>query len=146
MKMAHLKRENIEKVLREHGLKATPQRIDVLKVFMERSKVMNWEILNKYLGKDFDRVTLYRTLQSFEERGLIHKIPDKDMPGYALCQHDTVNHSHEDNHVHFKCTNCALIVCLEDIEIPVVKVPRKFKPEKYNFLIEGICEDCSPKK
>ena len=77
--MAHLKKENIEHLLREHQLKLTPQRVAVLKVFLERDKVMSLASLNKYLGKDFDRITLYRTLNAFEEKGLIHKIPDKEV-------------------------------------------------------------------
>lgn len=48
-----------------------------------------------------------------------------------------VIHTHDDNHAHFKCTVCNLTVCLEDIEIPVVRIPKKYKPEKYSFLIEG---------
>lgn len=138
-----MKRENIENVLRDHGLKATPQRIIVLGVFMEKAKVMTLEMLNKSLSKEFDRITLYRTLLSFEEKGLIHKIPDREMPSYALCKHDTVAHSHEDNHIHFKCTNCDLTVCMEEIEIPQIKLPKKFTAVKYNFLIEGFCKDCS---
>jgi Fur family ferric uptake transcriptional regulator len=141
--MAHLKKSNIEEMLKNHHLKPTDQRVSILKVFMERDKVLAFSELNKYLGGSFDRITLYRTLQAFEEKGLIHKIPDKDgKSGYALCKHDSIDHSHNDNHVHFKCTNCGLIVCLDDIEIPEIKLPRKFKVEKYNFLVEGICKDC----
>ena len=133
--MAHLKKENIEHLLREHQLKLTPQRVAVLKVFLERDKVMSLASLNKYLGKDFDRITLYRTLNAFEEKGLIHKIPDKEVASYALCKHDSISHSHEDNHAHFKCTSCSLTVCLDEVQIPQIVLPKKFKAQKFNFIV-----------
>lgn len=141
--MSASKNFNPEEILRHHELKATPQRIAVLKVFASKKKVLSLAEIAKTLG-EFDRITLYRTLNSFEENGLIHKIPDHSgNANYALCKHDSVHHTHDDNHVHFKCTSCNLTVCLEDIEIPTIRVPRKYKPEKFNFLIEGICEDCN---
>lgn len=145
--MSHAKKLQPEDILRDHELKATPQRISVLKAFLTKNKVLALPELSKSLGKEFDRITLYRTLNTFEEHGLIHKIPDKTgNVTYALCRHDSIHHSHDDNHVHFKCTKCNLTVCLEEVEIPFIKVPSKYKPEKYNFLIEGHCESCNTRK
>ena len=143
--MAHLKKVNIENLLREHQLKSTPQRLAVLKVFLENNKVLNLASLNKLLEKNFVRITLYRTLNSFEEKGLIHKIPDKEIASYALCKHDSIAHSHEDNHAHFKCTKCLLTQCLDEVQIPKITLPKKFTVQKFNFIIEGICEDCKKK-
>ena len=145
--MSQLKKIQPQDILRQHEMKATPQRVVVLTVFLKKNKVLSLSELHQLLGKEFDRITLYRTLNSFEEYGLIHKIPDKTgNVNYALCKHDSVHHTHGDNHVHFKCTQCELTVCLEEIEIPLVRVPKKYKPERYNFLIEGTCEDCNAKK
>jgi Fur family ferric uptake transcriptional regulator len=145
--MAHTKNPLPDDILRQHELKATPQRIAVLAAFIKKNKVLSLTELNKLLGKDFDRITLYRTLNAFEENGLIHKISDNTGSiNYALCKHDSVHHTHDDNHVHFKCSSCDLIVCLEEVSIPVIRVPKKYKPEKYSFLIEGICEACGPKE
>lgn len=145
--MSHLQKLTPEEILRQHELKATPQRVAVLSAFLKKDKVLSLAELNKSLGKAFDRITLYRTLNSFEENGLIHKIPDNSgNASYALCKHDSVHHTHDDNHVHFKCSSCDLTVCLEEVEIPPIRVPQKYKPEKFSFLIEGICEDCNPTK
>ncbi|HEX8548019.1 MAG TPA: transcriptional repressor [Cytophagaceae bacterium] len=135
-------KESPQDILRAHNIKYTPQRAMLLKVFIQKDKAMNLPELNKYL-KDFDRITLYRSLNAFEEKGLIHKIPDKDGNAYALCKHSPIEHSHEDNHVHFKCNNCEMTLCLDELEIPQIPLPKKFVATKYNFLIEGICGNCS---
>jgi Fur family transcriptional regulator, ferric uptake regulator len=142
--MHNSKNTTAESLLKEHHLKTTPQRLSVLTIFLEKNKVLSLADLNKHLGNSFDRITLYRTLNAFEEKGIIHKIADQGGNlNYALCRHESVAHMHNENHVHFKCTNCDLTLCLEDVEIPDIKLPKKFKPLKYNFLIEGICEDCN---
>lgn len=144
--MSKSKKIQPEQILRQHELKATPQRISVLSAFLKKDKVLSLNDLNKSLGAEFDRITLYRTLNSFADHGLIHKIPDNTGGiNYALCKHDSIHHTHDDNHVHFQCTSCNLTVCLEDIVIPAIRVPKNYKPEKYNFLIEGICEKCNLK-
>jgi Fur family ferric uptake transcriptional regulator len=32
-------------------------------------------VIEKEVGDKYDRVTIYRTLQTFEEKGIIHTIP-----------------------------------------------------------------------
>jgi Fur family transcriptional regulator, ferric uptake regulator len=133
-----------EEILQQHGLKITLSRTRMLKVFMKDKKVLAYAELQKKLGKNFDRVTLYRTLQSFEEKGLIHKIADQSGGlSYALCNHEGNKHTHDDNHVHFKCNNCHETICLEDKIIPAIKLPPNIKPLKYTFLIEGLCKNCN---
>ncbi len=135
-----------EDLLKDHELKVTSQRVTVLKAFITKNKVLSLAELHKMLGKEFDRITLYRTLNSFEDHGLIHKIPDTTGNSmYALCKHDSVHHTHEDNHVHFKCSSCNTTLCLEEVAIPTIKIPKKYKPEKFSFLVEGYCEKCNKK-
>jgi Fur family ferric uptake transcriptional regulator len=132
----------LENLLREHGLKSTPTRLAVISLFQNEKKVWSNASLLKKLGNDFDRVTLYRILTSFEESGIIHKIPDSNgNPSYALCHHQDHSHNHEDHHVHFKCLKCELVTCL-DIPFPEVRIPSEMRAIKHNYLIEGYCNQC----
>ena len=55
----------------------------------------------------FDRVTLYRTIKQFEEKGLIHEVIDtKGQAKYALCVTECTTHEHHDDHLHFHCSQC----------------------------------------
>ena len=113
-----------EKILKEHKLRNTPIRIAVLSYFKESNSALSHANLEQYFNNQFDRVTLYRTINSFIE-------------------HNCNEHQHYDNHVHFKCTICSKIECLHHAQIPKVKVPMGYTINAANLLLEGICSKCN---
>ena len=68
---------------------------------------------------------------------------DSGIAKYAICHHEGSEHTHDDHHVHFKCLKCERIECLHNLEIPKLQLPRKYKMENANLLIEGICGICN---
>jgi len=92
----------------------------------------------------YDRVTIYRTLQTFLERGIIHNIPSTDnMVRYALCNEACITTGHHhDNHVHFRCDQCGKTVCLDDVNIPAVNLPKGYTMKEINMVVNGICKSC----
>ena len=136
--------QNLEHILKHHDLRITQVRLEVLQFFQSNKNALTHADLEAYFAKKFDRVTIYRTLTSFLENGLLHKIPvDSGIAKYALCHHEGTEHTHDDHHVHFKCKKCAKIECLHTLEIPKLQLPRKYKMENANLLIEGICAVCN---
>ncbi len=93
------------------------------------------------LGKDVDRVTLYRTLATFEEKGIIHKVLNLNgTANYAICFSTCSEHKHNDEHVHFNCTVCLNFYCLEALQIPDVVMPAGYMLQSLNLVAYGICE------
>lgn len=92
-----------------------------------------------------DRVTLYRTLKTFEQKGLIHRISTGAGTQYALCADQCSEDSHQDTHVHFICNQCKKTICLTQVHIPKMVIPSGFQFDEYEVLARGICEVCSPK-
>lgn len=89
-----------------------------------------------------DRVTLYRTLKTFEQKGLIHKISTGIGTQYALCDVDCSEDKHRDTHVHFICNQCKKTICLTHVQIPMIVIPPGFQFDEYEVLAKGICEGC----
>jgi Fur family ferric uptake transcriptional regulator len=90
-----------------------------------------------------DRVTLYRTLKTFEEKGLVHRIDDgSGSIKYALCPEDCPTQEHHDLHVHFYCNQCRETFCLPKSRIPDIALPDKFKTEEVNLVVKGWCGSC----
>lgn len=132
-------------LLTDHGLKRTPARKAVLELFMEREAALSHSEVQEELGDEADRVTLYRTLKSFEEKGIIHEVLGPDgVVKYALCSDGCAEAEHKDEHAHFHCRRCGNTYCLEDVEVPGVKAPKGFKKEEEAFYLKGICAYCSP--
>lgn len=95
---------------------------------------------------DVDRVTLYRILSAFEEKGIIHKVFDLNgTANYALCTSDCAENHHHDEHLHFNCVVCNNVYCLDDLELPPVSLPPGFKPEVFSLSATGICPKCNKK-
>ena len=105
--------------------------------------ISHGDIENSVKGR-YDRVTIYRTLKSFLETGLIHKVLD-DTGGtrYALCADACADGHHHHDHIHFKCSNCNETTCLDGVHIPEVRLPEGFVAAESNFLITGVCKKCS---
>jgi Fur family ferric uptake transcriptional regulator len=82
-------------------------------------------------------------LQTFVEKGIIHLIPTTDNSiKYALCKNDCAAGHHHDNHVHFICDECSKTICLDEVNIPVVKLPEGFTSQHTEMVVTGICGEC----
>ena len=84
--------------------------------FYSHSGALSHGEIEKKVGEQFDRVTIYRTLQTFLDKGIIHDIPTADnFIQYALCRDNCSAGHHHDHHVHFVCEQCGNTICLEDV-------------------------------
>src|ERR1700730_17287660 len=105
--------KQIDDILKSNQLSVTSGRRKILELFLNNEGALAHSDIEKKAGEKFDRVTVYRTLQVFLERGLIHSIPTSDNSiRYALCKDDWSGGQHRDDHVHFICNSCGSTVCL----------------------------------
>ena len=130
-------------LLRRKALSVTDSRRKILSLFLNSADALAHGDIEKKAREKFDRVTIYRTLQTFVEKGIIHTIPTSDNSvRYALCKDCTEGH-HHDEHVHFVCTNCNKTICLDGVVSPTVDVPDGYVAESMQVIIYGICKSCN---
>jgi len=135
-----------EEILELHKLRKTNGRLAVLQSFLKNGKALSHSELQELSSNKTDRVTLYRILDSFEKHGIVHKVPDDQVSlKYALCLHShrELNHTHSDNHAHFKCQSCGDTLCLEESDIPEVSIPSGYKVKEKFLLLGGLCAECT---
>jgi Fur family ferric uptake transcriptional regulator len=136
--------KKIEELLRKSQLSVTGGRRKILELFLQQDGALSHSDIEKRAGERFDRVTVYRTLQAFLEKGLIHSIPTSDNSiRYALCKDDCAGGHHRDDHVHFICNHCGNAVCLEDVVVPSIRLPRGYVAQQVEMLVSGICKSCT---
>jgi Fur family ferric uptake transcriptional regulator len=132
------------RLLKDFRLRTTQTRQEILHLFLKRDYALSHGDIEKEIDSSLDRVTVYRTLKTFLDKGLIHKVlDDEGSLKYALCNEACSVAGHHHNHVHFKCTKCGQTNCLTNVEIPVVRLPKGYKPKEINLLIQGVCEICT---
>ena len=130
-------------ILKQSGLSVTESRKKILDLFLETDGALAHADIEKNTASAFDRVTVYRTLQTFVEKGIIHQIPTTDNSVlYALCRHNCEQGHHHDDHVHFICSNCDKTICLDEVTVPDVKLPKNFTKQLAAMVVTGVCEDC----
>lgn len=133
----------LEERLKNRNIRPTAMRLRVLAFLLKQKASVSLAGLEEFFRRA-DRTTLYRTLKTFEENGLIHRImDDTGSSKYALCSSDCQCSYPRDLHPHFFCTNCEDVYCLTGYHLPEVPVPDHFIAKDASYLIKGTCEACA---
>ncbi|MDB5123953.1 MAG: Fur family transcriptional regulator [Mucilaginibacter sp.] len=141
--MSKSRNNNFEELLERHHLKKTGPRLKVLSMLSAKNVATSQPDLERVMS-DIDRVTLYRILNTFEEKGIIHKVFDLNgTSNFAMCTSACEENHHHDEHLHFNCTNCKNVYCLDDLHLPHIDLPNGFKPEGFTLYATGLCPKCS---
>jgi Fur family ferric uptake transcriptional regulator len=136
-------KETIIEILKTSQLSVTENRLKILELFQKSDHALSHADIEKMSGAQFDRITIYRTLQTFVDKGIIHTIPTPDNSiMYALCREECSEGHHHDDHVHFICSECGTTYCLDQISVPKVNIPKGFSAHQTNVLINGVCRNC----
>ena len=128
--------------LESRSIKPTAMRLLVLEYLVDKDEAVNLSDVEKYFSRS-DRTTLYRTLKTFEENGLVHEIHDlSGSTKYALCADDCSCAYPDDVHLHFYCNSCQKTFCFPDRTVPAIRLPDDYIPVSGDFVISGICPSC----
>lgn len=135
--------EEIEAILTAKAIGPTAMRILALEHLLKQTAAVSLQDLEKVFTHS-DRITLYRTLKTFEEKGLVHQIQNAtEVAKYALCAEACKAGSHYDLHLHFYCYHCKQTFCLPKHNVPDVSLPERFQLKELNLVAKGICDKCS---
>jgi Fur family ferric uptake transcriptional regulator len=135
----------VNELLKKNSLSITESRKKILQLFLEQAGALAHGDIEKKAGEKFDRVTVYRTLQTFVDKGIIHTIPTADNSiRYALCKDKCSEGHHYDHHIHFVCSNCSNTFCLDDVVTPALKLPKGYSADHIEVVVEGVCKNCTP--
>ena len=131
----------MEKILAEHGVKATANRLMIARALADAHRPLTMTELEDML-ETIDKSNVFRTLQVFREAHLVHALEDTgDGVRYEFCHSHAEGHD-DDLHVHFYCETCHKTFCLEDIPVPTVSIPNGYTIESASMLLRGICPGC----
>lgn len=126
------------------GIKVTTQRILVFKELLRNTKNhpsaedIYESLKDKVYGLSLS--TVYRALSTFEELGLVRRIPTPD----GKAHFEVANKPHG----HFICKNCGQVYDVEDkltASVEPIKEELKgkgFEVDECNFICYGICKNC----
>jgi len=129
-------------LLKKSGLKSTATRVDLINLIHDYGSAIPFSLIQSHF-ESTDRITVYRTIQTLEQKGLIHKaFANKSKTYYALCDHHCTSAEHYHDHVHFQCTVCDTVSC-EDLPNQIAIELPDFQIEKINVHLTGVCKACA---
>ncbi|MCI6800173.1 MAG: transcriptional repressor [Candidatus Onthomorpha sp.] len=137
--------QEIENILNAKQVKPTSNRILVLRELIKASHPVSLADLEVLLEFSMDKASIFRTLKLFSEKDVVHPIEDGSRSlKYELC-HSLTHCNFSDQHIHFYCEHCKETYCFENVSIPIVNIPSGFTPRCINYVIKGLCPECSAK-
>lgn len=135
--------KHLEERLKDKDIRPTAMRLLVLDFLLGRLAAISLTDLENAFERS-DRITLYRTLKTFQEKGIVHSIDDgTGAPKYALCEEGCVCDFERDMHMHFHCHICNDTFCLPKYKISNINLPKNFIPEEASLVVKGVCAQCS---
>ncbi len=132
--------QDLRGLLSSQGLRITEQRMVVLRELATLSiPVSHPELTERLSGSSLDRATIYRTLISLSDAGLLIRTRLGDsVLRYELPRGGQVKHG---THPHFVCTDCGDVTCLPDGAVTLRG------DVTYNLVadvqLRGVCVGCS---
>jgi Fur family transcriptional regulator, ferric uptake regulator len=138
-------KENIDELLNSAKLKKTLPRRTILEILLNAAQPQTADEIVSAIGKTGpNRVTVYRTLGSMVEAGIVHRafvaegsqhFEMADKCGAHQC------------HPHFVCTGCGRTSCLHNMALPMAtSAPAGFVIERQQVRLQGLCPKCNQAK
>jgi Fe2+ or Zn2+ uptake regulation protein len=139
------KKEDFKEILRKSGYKATPSRLAILEILKRAKNPISAQDIIDALPSNTDQATVYRTLKSLNEKGIIKPIDLRH------------NHAHyeltnTDEHHHLICLRCGRVEevhhCnIETTQETILRSSKHFAEIKQHALeFYGICKSCAKNK
>ncbi|GAA4388516.1 Fur family transcriptional regulator [Hymenobacter koreensis] len=132
-----------ENTLLAKQITPTPMRLLVLDVLRRQAAALSLADVEQQLGHA-DRITMHRTLKTFTDRGLVHRVEGgSGAVKYALCDPACTPEHHQDLHAHFFCTRCRETSCLLAVAVPPISLPSTYQVQETSLVMKGLCERCA---
>ena len=127
-------------LLNHHNLKRTSCREGIIEIIMSANNALSENEIRERLEGNYDRTTFYRSFKTLEKHKIIHKIVvDNQLVKYALDNSIT----NKKEHAHFYCNKCEQVRCMEIITMPEFELPSGYNVTETEFIIKGLCDQCS---
>ena len=129
-------------ILRQSGLRSTPQRLAIVREVLSRSHPTVGEVYES-VRRQFPTIglaTVYSTLRTMTERGLVSELP------FSSAMRFDANMT---PHANLVCRNCGRIQDVEfvpehlDAMLQHLAQAAGFAPDSQRFDVYGLCQTCA---
>lgn len=133
----------LHEVLRQHGIKVTPQRLAVYSTLLQAAGHLSAEEVRRSVQPQLPSIslaTVYAILTFLEKKRLVR--------GIKIDFERTCFEARHEAHHHFMCTSCRRVIDLDMELCPALRqrVVQGHRVEDFEGYLYGICADCQRNK
>lgn len=131
--------ERLRLACRNTGMRMTHQRLEIFRAVAQSNEHPDAEIIFKHVRKKMPTIshdTVYRTLASLEEMGLVDRVETQ----LGRARYD----ANPDRHHHFVCTRCGSIADFYLKQEPSLPegIENLGSAESLHMQVRGVCHNC----
>jgi Fur family ferric uptake transcriptional regulator len=128
-------------LLSHKSLRKTEPRLLILSALLNAAEPLSQkQIARQIRGHGVNKTTIYRTLSSLVTADVVHEAVIRNRIQY----YETASHCKTHScHPHFICRHCQKTICLTQVHIPSVSLPKGFSRQRQQIRIEGLCSSCN---
>jgi Fe2+ or Zn2+ uptake regulation protein len=139
---------DIEALLKHNGLRVTPVRVGVIEVLRKAAGPLDVPAILAKLPAYTDAVTVYRTLNTFTRKKMVHRVRGEDRSWRYAAGDTAAEDRMQHRHPHFVCESCGKVECLKESEIPATLVKSLHLANGYSVnypevVLHGTCPKCA---
>ncbi len=135
--------KELVQILRKNGLRATKERLRLLEILKSSKKPLSiLDVLALDKKQTMDQATVYRSLASFQNAGLVKQISfNQDAYLYELRDHG--------DHHHLVCTGCGLVEDFHGCNFRILSKKALARSKNFiavkdhSFELFGLCKTCA---
>jgi Fur family ferric uptake transcriptional regulator len=132
----------LKALLRKNNSSLTKPRKVVFNLLLGQEP-QSMQVLVKRAEGKVDRATVYRTIELFEELGIVHRL------NIGWKYKVELSDLFLGHHHHFHCTNCGKTFTMQanpmlETMIDSAVAKEGYSPRSHNLEISGLCPACSP--
>jgi Fe2+ or Zn2+ uptake regulation protein len=127
--------QELKKILDKSPLKATPQRLAILKQIYEKGHASIEEIYEDIhaLFPSISLATIYKNITSLKEENIISEVCNHQKPKFEITK---------EPHAHFICKKCGYIEDIAFSDIITKEIEQKYPNSDKELYIYGVCSKC----
>lgn len=141
------KRPDVADLLRRASLRRTPVRVGVIELLAKSTEPMGVPEMLEHLPRDTDAVTVYRTLNTFTRKRLVHRVRGEDQTWRYALSTGADERASQHQHPHFVCEGCGAVQCLEEAKVPAkllatMRIAHGYDVTYAEVVLHGTCPRC----
>ena len=131
-----------EYILKQHQLRITKQRIELLRYYMNSTRAISHNELEMHFDGTIDRVSIYRILHAFTKANILCKLVDSSGKTSYVIENST-NEKIKHSNSHFKCNSCNNVIELPELPKSYLTKLTVLNIQHLQLLAEGTCKKCT---